>query len=228
MPVVLLIAGLVVLVAVVYVATGRGGELSAERADYAPLDLGPVSATDVALLRPPSAMWGYDMQATEDALDRIAETIRERDVRIMALEQLVTDLSRDPAQVRLGSVSPDTRHRGDIEPPARTGAAAAPGTPAAAPTAGPAPAPGPAPVRGPASDPEPGRGRERATSAPPTWPLTPMRSVPAEATRPQAAQPRSPQPRSPQPQALRQPEQQPGAQEPGQQQQQPPPERSHG
>lgn len=206
MPVVLLIAGLVILVAVVYVATGRGGELSAERADYAPLDLGPVSATDVVLLRPPSAMWGYDMQATEDALDRIAETIRERDVRIMALEQLVTDLSRDPAQVRLGSASPDTRHRGDIEPPA----------------------PGPAPVRGPASDPEPGRVRERATSAPPTWPLTPMRSVPAEATRPQAAQPRSPQPRSPQPQAPRQPEQQPGAQEPGQQQQQPPPERSHG
>jgi hypothetical protein len=175
-PVVLLIAGLVVLVAVVYVATGRGGELSAERADYAPLDLGPVSATDVALLRPPSAMWGYDMQATEDALDRIAETIRERDVRIMALEQLVTDLSRDPAQVRLGSASPD---------------------------------------------PEPGRVRERATPAPPTWPLTPMRSVPAEATRPQAAQPRSPQPQAP-----RQPEQQPGAQEPGQQQ--PPPERSHG
>jgi hypothetical protein len=217
-PVVLLIIGLVVLVVVVYVATGRGGELPAERTDHAPLDLGPVSATDVALLRPPSAMWGYDMQATDEALDRIAETIRERDVRIIALEQLVTDLGRNPAPVRLGNASPDARHRRDIvEPPARTGAAAPPETLAAAPTAEPAPAPGPAP------HPEPGRGRERATSAPPTWPLTPMRSVSTEVTRPQAAQPRSPQPRSPE-----QPEQPPGAQEPGQRQQQPPPERSHG
>jgi hypothetical protein len=41
-------------------------------------------------------MWGYSMQATDEALERIAESIRERDVRIVALEQLVTDLSRNP------------------------------------------------------------------------------------------------------------------------------------
>ena len=52
----MLIAVVVILVAVVLVATGRGGELSAERTDYAPLDLGPASATDVALLRPPTAL----------------------------------------------------------------------------------------------------------------------------------------------------------------------------
>ena len=74
---------------------GRGGELSVERNDYAPLDLGPVSATDVALLRPPTGVWGYSMQATDEAIEQIAEAIRERDVRIVALEQLVTDLSRD-------------------------------------------------------------------------------------------------------------------------------------
>lgn len=73
---------------------GRGGGLSTERNDYAPLDLGPVSATDVALLRPPTGLWGYNMQATDEALERIAEAVRERDVRIVALEQLVTDLSR--------------------------------------------------------------------------------------------------------------------------------------
>jgi hypothetical protein len=96
-PVVLLITVVVILVAVVLVATGRGGQLSAECADYAPLDLGPVSATDVALLRPPTALWGYNMQATDEAMERIAEAIRERDVRIVALEQLVTDLGREPA-----------------------------------------------------------------------------------------------------------------------------------
>ena len=95
MLVVIVIAFIVVLAGVVLAARGRGGELSVERGDYAPLDIGPVSATDVALLRPPTGVWGYSMQATDEALEQIAEAIRERDVRIVALEQLVTDLSRD-------------------------------------------------------------------------------------------------------------------------------------
>ncbi len=93
----MVIAIVAVVAVVVVLATGRGGELSVERNDYAPLDLGPVSATDVALLRPPAGVWGYSMQATDEALEQIAEAIRERDVRIVALEQLVTDLSRDHA-----------------------------------------------------------------------------------------------------------------------------------
>jgi hypothetical protein len=110
--VVIVIAAIAVLAAVVFVAMGRGGELSAEGNDYVPLDLGPASATDVALLRPPTGLWGYNMQATDDALDQIAESIRERDVRIVALEQLVTDLSRDHAPMQLLS-SPylGARHR---------------------------------------------------------------------------------------------------------------------
>src|SRR5580692_9828496 len=93
----MVIAIIAVVAVIAVIATGRGGELSVERSDYAPLDLGPVSATDIALLRPPTGVWGYSMQATDDALEQIAEAIRERDVRIVALEQLVTDLSRDHA-----------------------------------------------------------------------------------------------------------------------------------
>ena len=115
----MVIAFIVVLAIVVLAARGRGGELSVERGDYAPLDIGPVSATDVALLRPPTGVWGYSMQATDEALEQIAEAIRERDVRIVALEQLVTDLSRDqehaPSLTPLASpyVSPygGARHR---------------------------------------------------------------------------------------------------------------------
>jgi hypothetical protein len=111
-PVVMVIAIIVVVVAVVFLVMGRGGELSAERGDYAPIDLGPVSATDVALLRPPMGLWGYNMQATDDALDRIAESIKERDVRIVALEQLVTDLGRDHAPMPLlASPYAGARHR---------------------------------------------------------------------------------------------------------------------
>ena len=108
----MVIAVIVVLAAVVFLAMGRGGELSAERNDYVPLDLGPVSATDVALLRPPTGLWGYNMQATDEALEQIAESIRERDVRIVALEQLVTDLSRDHAPMPLlASPYAGARHR---------------------------------------------------------------------------------------------------------------------
>ena len=80
-----------VLVGIFFAATGRGGELAYEHADHAPLDLGPVSAADIALLRPPTAMWGYNMQVTDAALDQIARAMRERDVTIAYLqEQLAT------------------------------------------------------------------------------------------------------------------------------------------
>jgi hypothetical protein len=102
---------LVILAAVVLVALGRGGELSAERTDFVPLELGPVTATDIVLLRPPTALWGYSMQATDEAMTRIAESIRERDVRIVALEQLVTDLSQDHAPPPLPSPYVGTRRR---------------------------------------------------------------------------------------------------------------------
>jgi hypothetical protein len=108
----MVIVVLVVFGVVIFLATGRGGELSRERNDFVPLDLGPVTATDIALLRPPTALWGYNMQATDDAMDQIAASIRERDVRIVALEQLVTDLSRDHAPaLPLASPYPAARHR---------------------------------------------------------------------------------------------------------------------
>jgi hypothetical protein len=112
-PVVVLVIAIIAVFAVaVVLATGRGGELSVERPDYAPLELGPVSATDVALLRPPAGAWGYSMQATDEALEQIAEAIRERDVRIVALEQLVTDLSRAHAPMApLASPWGGARHR---------------------------------------------------------------------------------------------------------------------
>ena len=104
-----------VVVVAVLVARGRGGQLSAERTDYAPLELGPVTATDVVLLRPPTSLWGYNVQATDEAMDRIAESIRERDVRIVALEQLVTDLSADHAPPPFASPYVGTRRRRSAE-----------------------------------------------------------------------------------------------------------------
>jgi hypothetical protein len=90
--VVLLIAAAAILVAVVVVASGRGGEMASPRPDYAPPDLGSVTAADVALLRPPSAVWGYNMRVTDEALERIAQAMQERDIQIAALQRQVADL----------------------------------------------------------------------------------------------------------------------------------------
>jgi hypothetical protein len=92
----MILVAVAILVAVFFVAHGRGGELAYEQADHAPLDLGPVSATDVVLLRPPTALWGYNMQVTDEALESIAQAIRDRDVTIAFLRQRLTDLTTQP------------------------------------------------------------------------------------------------------------------------------------
>ena len=116
MPVVFLIAIVVVLVGIFFAATGRGGELAYEQADHAPLDLGPVSAADVALLRPPTAMWGYNMQVTDEALDQIAKAMRERDVTIAYLQEQLATFERNDSY----SESRDAHARqapGALDPP---------------------------------------------------------------------------------------------------------------
>ena len=93
----MLVAVIVILAGVVVVASGRGGEMAPEYPDYPPIDLGPVSAADVALLRPPSAAWGYNMRVTDEALKTIARAVTERDIKISALQQEVSDLREELA-----------------------------------------------------------------------------------------------------------------------------------
>jgi hypothetical protein len=114
-PVVLLVAAAAVLVGVIYVATGRGGELAFFHPDYAPLKMDQVTSTDVALFRPPSALWGYSMQATDEALSRIANAITERDIEISALQQQVADLEAAAGR-RRGHTGPEPPG-GRVEPP---------------------------------------------------------------------------------------------------------------
>ncbi len=89
-PILLLLAAAVILAGVVSVAMGHGGEMAEFAMDYLPPDL--VTAADVALLRPPSALWGYNAQVTDEALNRIAQVITERDVEIAVLRQQLAEL----------------------------------------------------------------------------------------------------------------------------------------
>ncbi|HEX9353400.1 MAG TPA: hypothetical protein VF933_06245 [Streptosporangiaceae bacterium] len=90
MPILLLLAGVVILAGVVSVAMGRGGEMAEFATDYLPPEV--VTAADVATLRPPSSLWGYNAQLTDEALSRIAQVISERDVEIAVLRQQLAEL----------------------------------------------------------------------------------------------------------------------------------------
>lgn len=91
--VILLLAALAVCGGVVLAALGRAGELAMFPGDCAPLDLEEeVTAADVAMLRPPMALWGYQVQATEEALQLIARSVTARDTEIAALRQQLAGL----------------------------------------------------------------------------------------------------------------------------------------
>jgi len=69
--------------------------------DYLPPTLDDLlTAADVAALRPPSGLWGYNIQVTDEALGRIAQVVTERDVEIAVLRQQLAELraGNGPAQ----------------------------------------------------------------------------------------------------------------------------------
>ena len=118
----MLVAAVAVLAGIIAVAVGRGGELTFFQADYAPLKLDEVTATDVVLFRPPMALWGYSVQATDEALNRIAEALTERDIEITALRQQVADLeATSPAGRRRGYGLPRRGARADLPGPQASG-----------------------------------------------------------------------------------------------------------
>jgi len=104
--VVLIVAAVAILGGMIVVAMGRGGELARSDADVRPLDGELVTAADVALLRPPAALWGYDMRTTDEALNRVARTVTERDVEIASLRRQLADLqakAADPGEPGAGT-----------------------------------------------------------------------------------------------------------------------------
>jgi hypothetical protein len=191
--VVLLIVAVAILCGVVVVAMGRGGELARPIADVRPLDREIMTAADVALLRPPAALWGYDMRATDEALNMVARSVTERDVEIAILRRQIADLEaaaqegqppakpRAPAKGAPVPLPPAFRHGiGGPRKPAdaqpwsawqRSGppSPAAPGpAPSSSSSSSPASSPSPAPSSSssPAPSPESGeqqRERERGT-----------------------------------------------------------------
>ncbi len=97
-------AALAVLVGVVFVVLGKGGQLARFEADFPPLDLPegrPVGSRDLAGLLVPLSMWGYHVRAVDELLVRLTSTLREREERIEDLEWRLARL--DPSYVPRGT-----------------------------------------------------------------------------------------------------------------------------
>jgi len=142
--VVLIVVAAAIVAGVVVVALGRGGEMAQFAADYAPVDLDDideVTATDVALLRLPRALWGYHMQATDQALGLIAQTLTDRDVEIATLLRQLAE-ARSAAESAMQQSQPSPPHQPLPMPPPlvpppllATDVTGAPGAAAAGPAA---------------------------------------------------------------------------------------------
>ena len=147
----LLVAAAAILTGVVLAALGRAGEMATFASDTAPIELDEVSATDVALLRPPMSLWGYNAQATEDALRVIARSLTARDVEIATLRRELADRERrqDGARhgARAGAAERPVSPAGPVGP-AATVAPAGPVSPAGPPPSQPRRPGPPAPPAG--------------------------------------------------------------------------------
>jgi hypothetical protein len=88
-----------------------------------------VTADDVASVRPPSSLWGYNVQVTDEALHRIAQVVTERDVEIAVLRQQLAELRaatgrHQPVTAEFRAVrtaGAEVRDAGGAEPPAAAG-----------------------------------------------------------------------------------------------------------
>lgn len=97
MVVAIALAAAAVLAAVVVLAMGKGGELAEVHPDYPPLPLPTdrrLGAMDAALLQLPRGLWGYHVDATDEALRRLAYALTERDTKVAMLEQQMAELRK--------------------------------------------------------------------------------------------------------------------------------------
>jgi hypothetical protein len=104
--VVLLLAAVAILVGVVIVAMGRGGELVLFRRDRPELITRFRSPSDVASVRLPVAPLGYQVQATSDALIAAARLVAERDAEIVLLRRELNHVGAGPGETAPGDAEP--------------------------------------------------------------------------------------------------------------------------
>jgi hypothetical protein len=120
---VLLAAALAILVGVVAVAMGRGGEIAASQRDLPVLSPRIRSARDIARLRLPVGLFGYQDQATNEALEAAARLIAEQEAEIARLREEVWRLRSAPHE---GTQADGSANGAEADAAAGTGTDAGP------------------------------------------------------------------------------------------------------
>lgn len=125
---VLLAAAIAILAGVVVVAMGRGGEIAQSHRD-APMRPPRIrTAADLAMLRLPVGLFGYQEEATDAALDAAARLIAEQQAEIARLRAEAWRLRPPDAEAdarRQGGTRPDAPEADAAPSPAADSAAAA-------------------------------------------------------------------------------------------------------
>jgi hypothetical protein len=173
---VLLIAAAAILGGVVAVAMGWGGEITLFARDIPEVSLRPRTPYDVAMLRLPAGLLGYQRQATDDALNEAAGLLAERDAEIARLwAELERFATPAPAGPAAGAERPPPAPTA-VPLPMPSESAAEPPAAASASAAGPEP---PVPTAVPL--PMPSASAAEPPALPPS-PSAPTPSVPTAAT----------------------------------------------
>ncbi|MEU6742351.1 hypothetical protein [Streptosporangium sandarakinum] len=122
----LALAAIAILAGVWAVATGRGDELGEFPPDVPPLGLpeaGQLGAVDLMALHLPVSLVGYHTESVDEALNRVAAALSERDTRIAVLEQRVSELLAGRLKARQEAYAgPLSGPRTEHEPEAPWGA----------------------------------------------------------------------------------------------------------
>lgn len=82
----------VILGGVLLAAVGRADAMAPFPSDSPPMELRDVSAAEIAMLRPPLSLWGYNVQLTDEVLQQIAQAVSARDVEIATLRRRLEEL----------------------------------------------------------------------------------------------------------------------------------------
>ena len=138
-----------------------------------------MTAADVALLRPPAALWGYDMRATDEALNMVARTVTERDVEIAILRRQIAELEATAKEPWAPAKPPPAKSQASPPPPAKPQALA---RPPAKGVSGPLPSPFSRGTGGawPAGEASPWSAWQRPGASPPPAPEQPPAQEPGE------------------------------------------------
>jgi len=102
----LLAAAVAILTGVVAVAMGWGGEMVAARRDLPATPLSATTASDVAMLRLPAGLFGYQREATDSALEEISCLVASRDGEIARLREEVWRLAEADRSGQLTASDP--------------------------------------------------------------------------------------------------------------------------